>query len=342
MFFSLKRAFMKRMIAKKQRAKPFDLAGSEAYELPGDAPPTVNNSYYFSAHDTEGRSLYCRLGLRTSHTEVWFVYHDGEHTYTHKTMLYKENAPLCVEREPGGWLVRFRGELTDDSGAVLSAEYEGHFVSTACAVDFFSHMPPVRTAIAMAGEKWSRGFFGEVQKNNQVHYEEFGRLFGKMTIEGAVTELDLPAVRDHSFGRRIWDYMNNHLWLMAVNEKEQLNFSMVSYPAMSILEVGNFKPAEGEMDFVLSAEYDRSAVIGARAKEPLAISLRMASGKTLSVVAECEFSTEYLFEDGRYRLLEGVGHFTVNGVRFRGIIEMGENRDKTRHFNGKEIKKLRV
>ncbi len=342
MFFALKRCFMRKMIEKKQKKNGFDFEAGEAYTLPRDADGTINNSYYFSAHGACGRSLYCRLGLRHIHTEVWFVYYDGKTVYTHRKNLYPTDAsPLTVERTEGGWALSFCGVLEAEDGKRVEARFSGLFSASAAPLDFFSHMPPIRTATAMAGERWGKDFFAEVQKNNQVHYEEFGRLACRLSLDGEESEFTLPAVRDHSFGKRVWEYMNNHLWLMAVREDAQLNFSMVSYPAMSILEVGNL--IEGEkIDLVLAAEYDRHAVVTGAVPSSLSLTLRMQSGRELSVTAECSFFTEYLFEDGAYRLLEGVGCFTVDGVAYRGIIEVGENKDKTRLFNGKKIDELKV
>ena len=341
MSYAIKTLLMKSIIKKKQKT-PFDYAAAEAYTLPADADDTVNNSYYFSAHGLDGSSLYCRLGIRASYREVWFFYRKDGRAYTHKTLVHREDCPLTVEKTTDGWRFDYRGRLTDDGGEEVDACFSGAFSSSSAPVDFFSHMPPIRTAKAMAGEKWSREYFSEVQKNNQVHYEQTGRLTGTLTLAGREERIDLPCVRDHSFGTRCWGYMNNHLWLMAVNEASQLNFSMVSYPAMSILEVGNYKGEDGRMRYLLSAEYDRAAVAAGRVPDTLFLTLHLSDGSTLSVTADCRYVTEYLFEDGAYRLLEGIADFKIDGVPHRGILELGFNRDGERIFNGKEIGKLRT
>ncbi len=341
MLYSLKARLMKAIIKKKQ-ATPLDYGMAEAYTLPADADDTVNNSYYFSAHGLDGTSLYCRLGIRASFREVWFFCMKDGRAYTHKTLIHKEDCPLTVEPTEGGWRFDYRGTLIDDAGAAVDAAFSGVFTSSEAPVDFFTDMPPIRTARAMAGEKWSREFFSEVQKNNQVHYEQLGRLSGTLTLGEETVAVELPCVRDHSFGTRRWEYMNNHLWLMAVSDTSQLNFSMVSYPAMSVLEVGNFKPEGAGMRYVLSADYDRFAVAAGEVPKELPLTLRMTDGSTLSVLAECRYATEYLFEDGAYRLLEGIADFEIDGVSYRGILELGFNRDPHRIFNGKDIRKLKV
>ncbi|MCH5350903.1 MAG: hypothetical protein J1F39_02915 [Clostridiales bacterium] len=343
MSFKLKTLFMKSIIAKKQRKNPFDYEAGESFVLDENADPTLNNSYYFSAHGAEsGQSLYCRLGVRSCHSEVWFYYSDGLNRYALKEMLYKDNPPLKVRKTDSGWKVEYSGVLTRGDGQKITAEFNGDYTSSESAVDFFSHMPAVRTAKAMAGEKWTKQFFAEVQNNNQVHYEQTGRLVGNLTLGGEAVKIDLPCVRDHSFGKRDWNYMNNHLWLMAVNETSQLNFSMVSYPAMSILEVGNFKSENRPMAYMLEADYDRAAVACGAAPDNLGLKITLDDKRTLDINVTKSDEDSYVFQDGDYTLIEGVADFTVNGEKYRGILEVGFNKDGARIYNGREIRELKV
>lgn len=343
MGYKLKTWFMKKMIAKKQKAQPFNFEAGESFALPADADASINNSYYFSAHGVKSKeSLYCRLGIRNCHSEVWFFYSDGTDSFTLKEMLYQNDVPLQVTRIGNGWRVQYQGALTRSDGERVRAEFDGTYTSDQAPVDFFSHMPPVRTAKAMAGEKWTKAFFSEVQNNNQVHYEQTGRLVGVLALDGKPHQIDLPCVRDHSFGKRDWAYMNNHLWLMAVNENSQLNFSMVSYPAMTVLEVGNFKAADRPMAFMLNAEYHRGEVASGNAPTQLALMIELDDGRKIEIAAQKTDEETYLFQDGDYRLIEGIADFTIDGEKYRGILEVGFNRDSNRIFNGKEIRKLKV
>lgn len=343
MFYKIKTLFMKRMIAKKQKAQPFNFEAGEQFTLRQEDDFTINNSYYFSAHSAQTKeSLYVRLGIRNCHSEVWFFYSDGANRYALKSMLYQDNAPLKVLKSENGWRVQYEGELTRGDGQTVSAEFDAEYASDQAPVDFFGDMPPVRMAKAMAGEKWTKKFFAEVQSNNQVHYEQTGRLSGTLKLDGKVHAIDLPCVRDHSFGKRDWNYMNNHLWLMAVNDTSQLNFSMVSYPAMSVLEVGNFKAEHKPMAYVLEASYDREAISGGTMPESMALSLKLDDKRTLSVAVNKTDEETYLFQSGEYRLIEGIAEFTIDGETYRGILEVGFNQDPSRYFNGKKIRKLKV
>ena len=343
MCYKLKTRFMKNMIAKKQKAQPFDFEAGEQFTLQQDDDATINNSYYFSAHSVKTKeSLYVRLGIRNCHSEVWFFYSNAHDRYVLKNMLHQDRVPLKVFRTEKGWRIQYEGELTRGDGQAVSAEFDGEYTSNQAPVDFFGDMPPVRMAKAMAGEKWTKAFFAEVQSNNQVHYEQTGRLLGTLKIDGEVHNIDLPCVRDHSFGKRDWNYMNNHLWLMAVNETSQLNFSMVSYPAMTLLEVGNFKAANKPMAYMLEASYERSAIASGSIPESMTLTLALDNQHKIDVAVETTDEETYLFQNGDYRLIEGIAEFTIDGEKYRGILEVGFNQDTSRFFNGKQIRKLKI
>ena len=194
---------MKKIIAGKQRKKPFDYDAGENFVLPKDADGMINNSYYFSAHN-ENTSFYCRLGIRSTHKEIWFYYSDQAVRLSFDDLNFKGDCPLVTVKDDKCWKVVYNGKAKDKNGVDVNVEFSADYTATEKAIDFFSHMPPVRTAMAMAGEKWNKEFFSEVQKNNQVHYEEFGVLNGTIKINGELKEFSLPCTRDHSFGKRDW------------------------------------------------------------------------------------------------------------------------------------------
>ncbi|MGN0818192.1 MAG: hypothetical protein ACI4L9_04405 [Candidatus Coproplasma sp.] len=342
MFYRLKTSMMKAIIAKKQKNQPFDFDAAEAFCLKPDDGDDINNSYYFSAHDVDSsKSLFLRLGVRNCFSEVWFYYSDGEDRYVCEDEIFKENCPLKVNKSGQEWRVIFCGKLKDGKGEEVDAKFIGAFKATAPAIDFFSDMPPVRTAKAMAFEKWTKNYFAEVQSNNQVHYEQTGIFSGSLEIDGQTKEISMPCVRDHSFGKRDWNYMNNHLWLMAVNGNSQLNFSMVSYPAMTMLEVGNYCSQDKPAAYVLSAEYDRKSVAECKVPENFEITLDLTDGTKLNVKASKRDQVRYTFADGKYVLVEGVADYEINGRKLRGIFEIGANADSARIFNGVKTGRLK-
>ena len=222
-------------LSKRNKQNPFDYQYAENFSLEGETDAMLNNSYYFSAHD-EKMSVFARLGKRINMEETWFVIYIGGKVYSLQEEYFPVGAsPIQVEKNGENWTVSYQGKLNETDEACLHA----NFIGKQKPIDFTSDMPAERMAAGIANEKWSKSFFGQLQNvSGQCHYEQEGVLEGQLTLNGKTTDFRLPCVRDHSFGKRDWNYMNNHLWLMAVSQNQQLNYSLVSYPVMSVLEVG--------------------------------------------------------------------------------------------------------
>ncbi len=342
--YTLKKTIMKSILQKRKKNQPFNYEQAESYTLPEGGDGTVNNSYYFSAHSQKKQeSLYVRLGLRDDGSaEVWAFYmKDGNH-YTHNKLIYTaKDSPLIVKKQGEDWIFKFNGNLTDDSGKDISSEMNCVYKSQSEAVDFFYHMPAERTATAMAQDKWTKEYFAGVQENNSVHYEQEGILRGTLKLGDKTIEIDLPCLRDHSYGRRVWDYMNNHLWLAAVDEKCMLNFSMVSYPSLSVLEMGHMHKNGENVSFITKAHYDRAQIITGNIPDKLTMELTIDGKTTTQVEINLLHSTEYIFGGGAYKFYEGIAQFNIGGTVCRGILEIGFNSDSSRYMNGKNIKKIR-
>jgi hypothetical protein len=202
-------------------------------------------------------------------------------------------------------------------------------------------MPAARMATGMANEKWSKAFFEELQNiSGQCHYEQEGILEGQLTLNGKTVDFQLPCVRDHSFGKRDWNYMNNHLWLMAVAPDHQFNYSLVSYPVMSVLEVGHFRDDAG-MHCMWQADLDFSMIDKGTIPHELSLNVTLDNGKAIPVRAKVLAGVTYHFQDGQYILHENIAEFTIDGKTGRGILEIGFNHDNNRFFNQRELNSIR-
>lgn len=342
--YYLKTKLMEKVINSRKKKNPFNYKKAESFEISEKDDKTINNSYYFSACDPlKKESLYLRLGNRGENiSEVWFYYKNELEEYTYeKLYFYNEEVPLKVFKKDGIWNISFGGLLKNNNGENIDAKFIGKFEGNNNPIDFFSNMPSIRTAKAMSLDKWSKEFFEEIQKNNQVHYEEVGKLKGILRLGNSEKEINLNCCRDHSFGKRLRSYMNNHLWLMAINDTKELNFSMVSYPSMSLLEVGNYFSSKEQVNYVLGIEYDRESLFKDGIKKNFEMKLRLDNKEELKVLVNLENTTKYDFEDKKYSLFEGIASFEINGEKFRGIYEIGFNEDRSRLFNGLDLKRAK-
>ena len=186
--YQIKKTIIRNILKKRKKAQGFDPVLVETYQLPADADNDINNSYYFSAHNIEGQSLFIRLGLRgDKQSEIWFAYRDNDFFLSCPTELCPiEASPLhveCIEVEKK-WKIIFRGEMQSLTNKEIRVQacFEGVFEATAPIFDFFYHADPEPMASAIAREKWNKAFFQEIQKNNQTHYEQAGKLTGNLNI----------------------------------------------------------------------------------------------------------------------------------------------------------------
>lgn len=328
MFFTFKKALMQRAIAKRNAQKPFDYAAAEAYTLAGVQDPLINNSYYYSAHNAN-LSVFCRLGRRVNQDETWFaIYYKGTLYSLKQESFEPGQSPLQISKD---WKVTFQGILNDSD----EVSFEAAFKPTQKPIDFTSNMPAVRMATGVANEKWSRELFQNLQNiSGQTHYEQEGTLTGTLTLNGQTIPVDLPCVRDHSFGKRDWSYMNNHLWLMAVAPERQFNYSLVSYPVMSVLEVGNYRN-NNSTNYLIKANLDLTQVAQGTVPKELELQVILDNGQTTRVKARFIAGVTYHFPG--YILHENIAEFTLDGNTCRGILEIGFNEDASRIFNQRDL-----
>lgn len=337
MFYSLKKGILCRALEKRNREKPFDYEYAENYSLGKEQDPLLNNSYYFSAHDGH-LSIFVRLGKRVSGDETWFaIFKDGSLHALKQDLFPHGQSPLQIEKVNGEWNLSFEGILNQDDRIRFKARFE----ATQEPIDFTSHMPPQRMATGIANEKWNKGFFDALQNvSGQCHYEQEGILKGEFTLNGDLAAFRLPCVRDHSFGKRDWNYMNNHLWLMAVSPTLQFNYSLVSYPVISVLEVGNFRNQEG-MHYLMESSLDLQTIRSGKVPQELAFDIRLEGQRSIHVDARVITGITYPFQNGQYLLHENIGEFSIDGQECRGIIEIGFNKNEKRYFNQRNLSRIK-
>ena len=332
----LKASLIRRSLEKRRLANPFSLEAAEHFSLDPDADETQSNSYYFSCHDIAGNSLLFRYARRgQGKTELWFAYKDadGRAYINDKQLIVGEDAPAGVKCAAAGseWTFFFDGSVKElSSGRVLRAKFDGTFTAAGKVFSFGHDLDARVLAGAIAKEKWSKAFFADLQKNDQVHYEQPGKVTGVLELDGKPTYCTYPAMRDHSFGRRDWNYMNRHFWLMALFEDgRSLNANMVSYPAIKSLQTGYFITKAGTVCVAEASILD--AVVPGAVPDRFTYRARLLDGRTFDVV--CEKETEFIFpfDGGAYTIYEGVGTFALDGAVGRGVLEFGWNGDNARY-----------
>ena len=126
---------------------------------------------------------------------------------------------------------------------------------------------------------------------------------------------------------------------MAISPVCQFNYSLVYYPVLSVLEVGNYRSEEG-IRYMLAANLDFSLISSGNVPKELEFDVQLDDGCTVHVVSRVITGVTYHFQDGQYTLHENIGEFRIDGQECRGIFEIGFNRDKGRYFNQRNLNSI--
>lgn len=350
-FYPLKKAIMSLSMNKRKKQHPFDIAYSDNYQIPEDAGSEHNNSQYFCFHSQNSKeSFFIRLALRGGNypNEVWFTYRDKNGTVfvSDKDHFPKnETPPVSIRVIEAGKKLEFayNGKMkrarVDETGEVdlyapgelLDANLSAVFVATSDPFEFSRHMSTEPVARVMAKEKWNKSFFNALQENHQVHYEQIGRIDGTLTIGNETyTFSDTHAFRDHSYGKRDWDYFDRYVWIFGLLENgDTIQCNWVRYPAVTELQTGFYTTADNNTVCLKKATRLNDLPLYEN-KCPLAVSatLTFEDGRVLTLTTKREISVPYQFQT--FRVNEGVSVFDINGLKGRGITEFSFNADVNR------------
>jgi len=332
----LKVSIITSFINKSKKKNPFDENKAELFQLPEDADASMNNSYYFSAHDaSKGNSLIFRLGKRGGgYCEVWFACRDykGDYWVNGEQLFKMTECPASVKCLEAGkkWEFAFKGKLSSVKQEI-TASFNGTFTASTDIFEFSRHMDTAPLARALSKEKWSGNFLKNLKENHQVHYEQQGNIEGTLMLGDRSIKINYTAMRDHSYGKRDWNYMDRHIWLMALLENgDALNVNMVRYPAVRELQTGYFISSGGTIcvDSVTSMD---DLECNGHVPSAFKYTVKLADGRILQVNCKKELEFIFPFDDEKYTIFEGIGSFKLeNGITGRGIIEFGFNGDVSR------------
>jgi len=339
MFYALKKSIIQAGLDYRKKHHPFREEDCELFEIQPNDPHEVNNSFFLGAHLTSGEDLTLRLGLRNGGSSELFVLyrHQGKLFYMEQDHYPTDECPVQVRCEQVGqrWRYTMQGFLRDAEGRRYATDMDVLFTATLPIYDFVQgpdRHEGMTSAIARA--PWNRAFRQALSSSSQKHYEQTGRIGGYISIDGQRRELDWPAVRDRAIGKRVWNFMDHHIWLNCTTDQgEALTFSVVSYPIMKHLFTGYTNIGRSVnvtlADYALG-EYDHCNGLGS---DRIKVMPRWSDGRTMWIEACRDSNVLCTFDGGDYIFQEGLGDFRINGVQARGNIEYGYNRDHSRWLN---------
>lgn len=345
----------------KRKSEGFDYIKADLFEMPSDAGPMINNSWFFGGDAPDGTSLKLRLGLRNNgEAEVFLIWigSDGRYLATEKQLYKQSECPLRVKNVIPGrdWDVCFDGEATD-----MANGRKHHIVLNFSYIARLPIFHPMHDgsilgmAQALSGEKWNRKFFkslagdtglgSEEREIRQVHYEQTGRMSGSIKIDGECIPFSLPGIRDRAFGKRDWNYMDCHVWLVATTSLgEVCNFSIVSYPHAKRFFCGYTDIDSDRNSSLLDYKIISYDHCGGKGPERMVVDCSFTNGKCYRITADRTHDLLTPFDGGNFYFHEAVGDYTfeeiaalgvapaegARTIKARGTIELGWNKDSSR------------
>lgn len=340
----LKKKLMLAILKSSNRKNPFNIDKADNFQLLDSAGENMTDSHYFSAHNQSGESFFFRYAKRSNDTiEVWFCLKnsDGAIYVNNQELFQSKHCPASVKCITPGQSINltFTGNVAltqKGENDVLSLDKtsipvkcEAHFQASMPPFDFTTGLDPTYIAEALSKERWTKTFWNNLRTNRQVHYEQAGVIELTIEMNNQKQVIVFSAMRDHSFGYRDWNYMNRHIWLMVIFEDgEILNLNMVDYPHMRNLMTG-YQSVNG-IHTSLKAnsnlkELGKDGHVPETVIAPLTI-----NQQEVELCGQREFAIDFSFEQGKYHIFEGVGTYTMNNRRGRGILEFGFNSDISR------------
>jgi hypothetical protein len=198
---------------------------------PGTDPTNYNDSFVFEGSGRGGELVMTRIGLRDGSrwAEVWlWLVVDGVKYWLPRAEVELDGRSLRPI-EAGG----LRYQCTDDArdrwrltGAVelepegVPCELDLEFTPRSACYHSGVHMNAAGFARAMAEMPWSRRYFDKLRSENQCRIEQGGWLTGAVTLGGRRRPLELLCIRDHSWGKRDWTFINRYIWNVVSLEQD--------------------------------------------------------------------------------------------------------------------------
>ncbi|CAG5031566.1 unnamed protein product [Parnassius apollo] len=205
-----------------------DLNLEQKYDL-GDYSQAVDG-VYFNGMSKEGAAVVCGLARRPKHCCDAFLYLkvDNEDLLlspnlsdTHLEQNTSEQGEYRVQgitiknfMPMRAWTLSYNGEMKSRSNPEKRVKVEVALTWSAywTPYEYDTHMPPSSIADVMAREPWSSDYFRLLKKLHQTHYEQMGFIKGTAIIDGKVHLLNMPCLRDRSFGP-LRDWRNFHRYV---------------------------------------------------------------------------------------------------------------------------------
>ena len=321
-----------------------ELANRRVPVPPGKTEEDYNDSFVFQGSDDKGNLLMTRLGFREGgkYAEVWVwmilggkKYHIAEDIH-HLDMKNQEGICAgglefhCPDESEWNWNIRYRGPLEPGKAG---CEMDLQFSPSSRVYHSGVHMNMRTFAKSMAEMHWNRAYFKSLRSESQCRVEQGGRLAGNIRIDAVEHTISMLSIRDHSWGKRNWNFINRYIWnVLSLESPMQLGGKEYRYLVYTTVDYGTtFRHLAsgwiGGPDSILpiTAASDM-AETGGDGNIPETFSCRfMPLGeKVLTLtVRRCEPSHSWYMQNKTFEVCEAYCIFELEGCKGVGMSEFG-------------------
>jgi len=295
---------------------------------------SFNDSSYFGGFSRDGFSIVTRQSFRVDKpNENWLKIHtpnNGVWGFENQDMPEGEGFIqgdlkwICTD--PGKtWELSYSGSVWQNK-AVENVEVNLTWQATSPILNFdTAGANPIQVGKQIAKETWSSDYFAKLKELKQVHIEQGGTLSGTITWQGEKHDVELRAVRDHSWGVRNWEDWDKHFWFLGIlDDGSFFNISQISYGFVnnliaSFMYDGTEYRTLNEIPFFDEIGFNKSM--------PTQLEFSIQENKqSTPILIKIDMLEFFHFNmDGSYYIREAKAEFTFGDKKGIGVAEMGLN-----------------
>ncbi|KAJ3642305.1 hypothetical protein Zmor_025104 [Zophobas morio] len=239
-----------------------------------------------------------------------------------------EGIALTPEAPMKKWKILYDGKMKrhKNRNEIVNVKIEAEWNAVSPHFNFDSDMDAWAMAKSMSYEKFSREYFENLKANHQTHYEQHGDVTGVVTINGKKYNVDINAVRDHSFGlQREWRNFHRYgLHFFAAENGDRFNVGKICLPiSFSRLTIGYVYSAKDKKMYPVKWCDLELYQHGEDGNPPLNYSFSFsAGGKIYRIQVNVLYSPHfYISKDWESKVVERLCTFEVNGLKGWGAAE---------------------
>ncbi|XP_046683308.1 uncharacterized protein LOC124369363 isoform X2 [Homalodisca vitripennis] len=159
------------------------------------------------------------------------------------------------------WWLQYKGmmRLSHNPQKKFQVQLDARWQSDLGFFNYDTDMPMRSLAKGLSNETWTKNYFKCLKDHHQTHYEQFGELTGNVIIDNVDFNINMSAMRDHSFGyRREWKAFHRYaLHIFTLADGTRGNVGVICIPNMfSRLEIGYVYEKEGSLEPLTDLDFE--------------------------------------------------------------------------------------